>query len=75
MYLDVLILPAEDLLLFVGVVGDVLEDLVVLGLDRLEPADQVLVFLLRFADVLDYLALVLVLLYGEAGEAGIEQLG
>ena len=75
MYLDVLILPAEDLLLFVGVVGDVLEDLVVLGLDRLEPADQVLVFLLRLADVLDYLALILVLLYGEAGETGIEQLG
>lgn len=39
MDLDVLVLPSEDLLLVVGIVGNVLEDLVVLGFEGLEPAD------------------------------------
>lgn len=72
MDLYVLILPPEDLLLFVGVVGNVLEDLVVLGFDCLEPGYQVFVLLFGFADVLDYLAFVLVFFYGEARETGIE---
>lgn len=74
MDLYVLILPPEDLLFFVGVVGNVLEDFVVLGLECLEPGYQVFVLLFGFADVLDYLAFVLVFLYGEARETGIEQL-
>lgn len=74
MNLYVLVLPSEDLLLFVGIVGNVLEDLVVLRLDCLEPSYEVLVLLLGFADVLDYLAFVLVFFDGEARETGIEQI-
>lgn len=72
MNLDVLVLPPEDLLLFVGIVGNVLEDLVVLRLDCLEPGYEVLVLLLGFADVLDDLAFVLVFFDGEARKTGIE---
>lgn len=40
------VLPSEYLLLVVGIIGDVFEDLIVLGFDCLEPADQILVLLL-----------------------------
>ncbi len=63
MYLDVLILPPKDLLLFVGLDRNIPKNLVVLRTHAFEPADKVFVFFLRFTYVLNYLILVLVFFY------------
>lgn len=73
--LDVLVLPSKYLVALVGLHWQLLKVVVFCCVSALQPADQILVLLLRFVYVLYDLLVALLLAQWEPSEARINQLG